>query len=266
MSNFARAELRYGARGWPVFPCSGKRPLTAHGFQDASADAVTIEAWWRRWPTANLAVATGTTAWVLDVDVHEKPDGTVVDGFAALATLEAQHATLPATPTVRTGGGGRHHYFAPDPRVTGRRGTLPPGIDVKGVGGYVMVPPSIHPDTGQPYCWEAGFAPAGLPLVAAPDWLLALLLAPPVPGVDRLQRDGTALVIALGSRGMQLFKFACLLRRYGLGGPAIAACVRAINRHHADPPVDDDDRLERIAARAATYAPAPPSGPTIVVR
>ena len=45
------AALRYAAKGWPVFPCHGKIPLTPHGFHDASTDAATIEAWWRKIPT-----------------------------------------------------------------------------------------------------------------------------------------------------------------------------------------------------------------------
>ena len=56
------AALRYAARGWPVFPCRGKIPLTPHGFHDASTDAATIEAWWRENPDALISVATGASA------------------------------------------------------------------------------------------------------------------------------------------------------------------------------------------------------------
>jgi hypothetical protein len=41
-----QAALEYAHRGWPVFPCDkGKRPLTKHGFKDATTDENQIRAW-----------------------------------------------------------------------------------------------------------------------------------------------------------------------------------------------------------------------------
>src|SRR5215468_3577726 len=86
--NMALAALDYATRGWGVFPvhgltagcCScgnpacgspGKHPRVARGLTEASKSPEQIRAWWDRWPTANIAVATGQTSgfFVLDVDL-----------------------------------------------------------------------------------------------------------------------------------------------------------------------------------------------------
>lgn len=182
-----RAALDYAAqRGWPVFPCSPetKRPLVKGGFKDASTDAATIRGWWKRWPKALLAIPTGerTGLFVLDLDVG---DPGVVTAGDYLKRLAAHAGAIPDTAIAETGSGGLHLYFtwpsegavgigadvAPAlrmPAATGakaRDGKKAKGaqIDVRGEGGYVIVPPSIRADGGV-YTWcpgpEDGIAPA----------------------------------------------------------------------------------------------------------
>jgi hypothetical protein len=152
------AALDYAARGLAVFPCwwpidghcacgdpqcesPAKHPLGAavpHGFRDATIDPARIRRWWRRWPQANVAIATGRVSgiYVLDVDAHRAGDDT-------LATLEQRFSALPPTVTVQTPQGGRHYYFTmPSVAVLCRSDVLP-GIDLRGDGGYVLAPPSI---------------------------------------------------------------------------------------------------------------------------
>jgi hypothetical protein len=148
--------LAYAARGWPVFPCHPdnpdcanprchecKAPLTPHGFEDAATGPAAITAWWRRWPRANVAIATGAPGPdVLDVDV--KPDG---NGFAAFNRLKRAGLLTGAAMLVRTRSGGIHLYFT----GTGqRKGALPRHhLDFQAGGGYVIAPPSrVH---GRPY-------------------------------------------------------------------------------------------------------------------
>jgi len=156
------AALAYAARGWPVFPCKprGKEPLTPHGFKDATTDEVVIRDWWSRWPDANIGIPTGASTFVvLDVDTR---DG----GNETLRELVAQHGELPETPAVLTSGGGTHYYLAPDGVRCCKVGK---GIDLKGAGGYVIAPPSVHP-TGWTYTWDA----EDVPMAAVPGWLAAL--------------------------------------------------------------------------------------------
>jgi hypothetical protein len=141
-SELLRAALGYARRSWPVFPCrpGGKNPLTPNGYLDATTDESRITAWWNRWPNANIGVPTGKRSgfFVLDVDRDRW-------GFGTLDALTQEHGELPPTRTVKTGRGGMHLYFKyPEdgteiPNSTGRLG---PGLDVRGEGGYVLVPPS----------------------------------------------------------------------------------------------------------------------------
>lgn len=155
-----RAALGYASRGRPVFPLEprGKRPLTTHGCRDATADEAQIQAWWKRWPAANIGLATGRRFAVLDVDGAE--------GYASIATLEAEHGALPGTLACITARG-EHRWFT-TPEVISNRAGLRPGLDARGEGGYVVAPPSIHM-TGHVYRWRRA------PLAEAPAWLLALL-------------------------------------------------------------------------------------------
>ncbi len=159
------SALNYARLGLPVFPCrpGEKRPLTPHGFKDATADARQIRKWWKQWPTANIGLALDGKFWVLDVD---RPDGE-----KSLAELEAQHESLPLTTAVRTGSGGRHIYFSePSFTVKTSAGKLGHGIDVRGASGYVLVPPSR---ITQEYVWIHQNR-----LVQAPGWLLTLIRGP----------------------------------------------------------------------------------------
>ena len=103
------AALRYAARGWPVFPCRGKIPLTPHGFRDASTDAATIEALWCENPDALISVATGRVSRVviLDIDVkHPGPNGW--DALEELGFLPLVDTPMSVTPS-----GGTHVFFDP---------------------------------------------------------------------------------------------------------------------------------------------------------
>lgn len=143
------AALDYAQRGWHVFPLRprGKTPLTRHGYKDASADPDAIRAWWDQWPDANVGVATGLVSGLIVLDI----DGPT--GMNALRQLLAVYGRLPSTVVAITARG-CHIYLAgrvacscsSDKKEDG-------GIDIRGDGGYVVAPPSIH-ETGFVYRWE----------------------------------------------------------------------------------------------------------------
>ena len=176
LSSAGRAALHLANAGLPVFPCehrlSGrKRPLTLHGWKDATTDPHLIETWWRQWPDAMVGVPTGARVgfWVLDIDL-DRDKG--VDGATALTRLEAEHGPLPHTAESRTPRGGRHLLFNWNPArpITNSRGALPDGIDVRGDGGYFIVPPSKRQD-GARYVWKDLHDQP----VQAPEWLYELI-------------------------------------------------------------------------------------------
>jgi hypothetical protein len=172
--------VRYAAHGWPVVPlhtprpqgCScgergcgspGKHPRTRRGLHDATTDPNHVRRLWDRWPDANIGVTTGGTSGLVVVDVD------LPDGPASLAELEATHGTLPDTCEQRTGSGGRQLLFAHPSGTVGNRTRVVDGIDVRGDGGYIVVPPSRHA-TGDRYRWTRRIVPAD-----PPGWLLELL-------------------------------------------------------------------------------------------
>ncbi len=146
----------------------GKHPRTAHGLHDATADPARVAAWWRRWPQANIGLATGARFDVLDVDGPA--------GLQALRQLAEDGLFLPG-PLVRTGGAGWHHYLAP----LGRGNAQPirglEQVDWRGRGGYVVAPPSRHA-SGARYRW---LRPLTDELPQVPTPLQELLVAVPVP-------------------------------------------------------------------------------------
>ena len=155
--------LKYAMRGVAVFPCwpATKEPACRHGFKHATTNPATIRRWWQANESYNIGVATGIVSrvWVLDVDG--------AFGTAALVELEAEHGPLPATLTSVTASG-CHLWFAYGSPILSSVGRIAIGLDVRGDGGYVLAPPSVHPD-GPRYRWHNNKS-----LAVAPDWLIAL--------------------------------------------------------------------------------------------
>ena len=145
--------LRYAARGWPVFALQPKNkipPKGSHGCKDGTTSEIYITRAWDEHPDANIGMATGKDAevWVLDIDGEE--------GSRSLTTLENEIGPLPETLEQRTGSGGRHLFFRwPVTREVRNKQNLRKGIDIRGEGGYVVLPPSVHPN-GQKYDWSYG--------------------------------------------------------------------------------------------------------------
>lgn len=137
VGRFARAAV-------PVFPCvpGGKRPLIARGFHAATTDVGQVAAWWRRWPAANIGVPTGAPSGlvVVDVDVHGPADGRASFDRAAAAGPAGGWEVLVRTPT-----GGLHAYYPATPGVEQRSWQAGrAGVDFRGDGGYIIVPPSAR--------------------------------------------------------------------------------------------------------------------------
>ena len=165
------AALGYARKGWPVFPVNpgNKRPLTRFGLKDATTEAKQIRAWWERWPEAMIGLRTGPAADIFVLDVDTDP-GKGIDGFASLALLEREYGALPRTLRSVTPRGGSHYFFRWHVGIKNSAGKLGMGLDVRGDGGYVVLPPSRRVD-GRSYEWTESSAAA--PCEALP-WLVDL--------------------------------------------------------------------------------------------
>jgi hypothetical protein len=155
----------------PVFACGpDKRPVTQHGFQDATHDAVEIQRQFASPGAAMIGVPTGDTSgfFCLDLDVK--------NGGGGLEWLAANQHRLPDTRRHRTRSGGVHLLFAmPQGRIIrNSAGRIAAGVDVRGNGGYIIAPPSPG------YLVDEAMAPA-----PAPAWLLDLIDPPKAPEAQR---------------------------------------------------------------------------------
>ena len=222
----------------------GKHPRTINGVTGATGDAAQIAQWFEQWPDANIGLATGADSgvFVVDVDPRHQGDDT-------LKRLQEQHGKFPEKVWASTGGGGWHLYFRhPGFPVKSRAHALGPGVDVKGEGGYVVAPPSLHA-SGRAYEWGDFDQPPD-----APEWLLNLLRES-APQAPAFVAEGAE--IAEGGRNSALTSLAGTMRRRGLSEEAIYAALSVENVGRCNPPLPDAD-VRKIAHSVARYAPEDP--------
>lgn len=166
-----------------------KRPCIAHWQNVASSDPNHVDRWWKEFPDAIPAICCGPIV----IDADRRAGG--LDGVAALMSLTANHGEWPEHPVTFTPGGGEHHYFAqPTPPLGNRTGQLPDGIDVRGVGGFIIAPGATLPDgsgwrpVGPFGLTEYLSTPVGLPNL--PSWLERLIRTNRIPQVDSAIASG----------------------------------------------------------------------------
>ncbi len=223
MSAMVDYALDYAEQGYAVFPVkvSDKSPLTSHGVQDATTDTDQIRQWWDMYPEANIAVACGRKSgdlFVIDVDVkHGK------HGDQSLMAWQAQHGDFPTTVTALTGSGGQHLWF----RYKGIekfKNTVDviDGVDIRGDGAYVVVPPSVYPD-GRQYKWDRDVSICDSEEIAGANISVLQLLE---PKSEKKARKENVADVAEGSRNETLFKFVCTL--LGRGVPENVALTSAL--------------------------------------
>jgi hypothetical protein len=179
--------LLYASRGIRVIPIAPgeKYPAGIEAWQTiATSNTDTVKQWftttYKDW---GVGICTGRAGarqvFVLDIDEHDPQQS----GSDTLADLEQEHGKLPDTVTVLTPTGGRHLYFTTPIAIRNDAGKrLGPGLDIRGDGGQVLAPPTLHP-TGKPYTFEEGFGITDILPADAPDWLIKRLTAE--PKIDR---------------------------------------------------------------------------------
>lgn len=249
------AALAYRARGWSVIALRprDKRPLLPwEEFQRRRAEPEEIRAWFAQRPDANVGIVTGAISGllVLDVDAgHGGPE--------SLARFEGEHGALPPTIAATTGGGGRHLYFATAGAEFRNRAGIAPGLDVRGEGGYVVAPPSIHPSGGR-YAWNHGASPDEMPLALVPPWLQALLrgdddAAPhrghPLWHWQALVHEG----VERGQRNTTIASLAGHLLWHGVDPLVVLDLLLCWNARRCRPPLSDDEVAATVQSITRTH-------------
>lgn len=243
-STKAETAQRYLARGWCVLPLRtrDKRPLIVwEPLQNARPSAGQVADWFNRWPDANIGIVTGEISNLIVLDIDPKHGGD-----ASLERLERQLGRLPATVEATTGGGGRHIYFAHPGGLIRNRTGLAQGIDLRGDGGYIVAPPSIHP-SGRPYAWAEGHSPEDVALAALPRWILLPSGGPharrTLSDWRRLVRDG----VPEGQRNSSIASLAGHLLWHQTDPQVVLELLLAWNRMRCRPPLEDAEVAQVVA-------------------
>ena len=221
-AHLGEAAAVYAAAGIPVFPCAPgqKHPLTAHGFHDASTDPAQIDAWWQRYPEANIGIPTGVVVEVLDVDVHAT--GT---GYPILRVLQREGLIGGWEQAVRSPSGGLHLYYPSDPDRQPRSWSWGRAhVDFRGTGGYIIAPPSTVTTDHGDRRYEI-IARGRVPRPVDADGVRDLLTPTPGPrpATGPIARRETSVErladwvagLAEGNRNAGLFWAACRLAEAG---------------------------------------------------
>jgi len=252
METLLDEALDYARMGWQVFPCHPTRhqPLVERGFYAATCDVTRIRSWWTQWPRAAIGLRTGEATGLFAVDIDPRNGGD-----AALERLEAEHSDLPKSVESQTGGGGRHVLLNwPGHRVPCSTGKIGPGIDVKGDGGYIILPPSDHA-VGQEYRWLIGQEPVCHEVADAPTWLLNLIMRPAAPNASTFNSPSVVGdEIPEGYRNKTLASQAGHMRQIGMAAEEIAPALHAINAQRCRPPLGASE-VDRIARSVGRYDP-----------
>ena len=251
LSPMGRAAVTYTRANLAVIPLivRDKVPLTEHGRDNWCLNPDDVAQYWTLNPTANVGIVTGEVSRglvVIDIDVHEGR----TNGLESIAEWEvATGMKLPETVTFRTGSGGRHLlYRAKGKPRNSTNDSL--GIDVRGEGGYIVAPPSIHPN-GDSYTEIVSLD--DMDIAQANDAVYAFLdyvRSPERPAGEHPQYSRFELpeVIGEGGRNDTLYRYACSMRTSGFDyGPIRDELGKANQR--CNPPMSGRD-LDKIAESA----------------
>ncbi|MDQ4113833.1 MAG: bifunctional DNA primase/polymerase [Actinomycetota bacterium] len=260
-----QAAARLATAGVPVFPCvpGEKRPLTPHGFHEATTDPAQVRAWWRRWPSANIGIPTGTASGVDVVDVDRKPGG---HGFDAFSRARRAGLVDGWVAVVRTPSGGAHFYYPADPdRSQSSWQAAAARVDFRGTGGYVLVPPStVSTEHGAGvYSLTAGGdrKPRAVDAAALRDFLdprpepAARRVRGPIRSEDAQRLAAWVGMRAEGERNRGLFWASCRLAEAGLSLPEMVDALSPAGERVGLPPREVVTTI-RSAYRATHVQPA----------
>jgi len=149
--------ISHGFNAFPLPPRTKKAAMSWEKFQTERPAPDLVERWLAK-PNLNGAIVTGKISGIFVVDIDSD------DARKAFFANE-----VPPTAIVKTAKGWHVYFKHPGFDVRNSAGKIMSGIDVRGDGGYVVAPGSVHPD-GTEYVWEDSS-----PIAEAPDWLLDLL-------------------------------------------------------------------------------------------
>jgi len=264
-----QAATRYAAAGVPVFPCvpGEKRPLTVHGFHDATTDPRQICAWWTRSPMANIGIPTGAASDVEVVDVDRRPERS---GFSPFERARRAGITAGWAVLIRTPSGGIHAYYPANENRRQQSWQVPRvHIDFRGEGGYILAPPSIVGAAARQAGYAVMVTAKRAPVSIDAEMLRTFLDPLPTPSLSShrqqlLDVDGLARWVAArgeGERNGALFWAACRAAENGVTPDELNAVLGPAAQQAGLPP-----REVATTIRSALRTTAGREAPTRTVR
>ena len=246
-NSILNAALEYASRGWSVIPVArDKHPLVK--WKTATREEMTnpdnIRQWWKQYPEANVAIVTGKRSGglvVVDLDIDDEKG---VDGRDSLKEWCDENFVyeIDSSATVVTGRGGQHLYFQADDEYRTQAGVLP-GVDIRGEGGIIVAPPSVHGTTRRIYAWDIETDEVEVP--KADSDVVFFLTTMDIKGKSKQSSDGKkndfTEITEKGGRNDKLFKWVSKLQGEGESDEAIREYADVYNRTHLKPPLDDDE-------------------------
>lgn len=232
--------LYYAELGLAVFPLAyrNKVPAIEGGCKAATTEKSKIERWWNQNPRYNIGIATGNKSnglVVIDLDV-DKNKG--IDGYEVLRDWQNKHGELPETWQSITGRGG-YHYFYKDTITHSNKVGLYEGVDIRGEGGYIVAPPSVHPN-GNTYEWEQ--EPKEYEIAQVDD-IVNDFFKGEKQRIDSEHKTNFKVpeLIPEGKRVDTIVRLIASLRTKGLDDDAIKAAVRVENEKRCNPPLKEKE-------------------------
>lgn len=253
--------LIYRSKGFSVIPIAGtryakgkseeekidssKKPLVSWSkYQKELPTEEEITSWWTTYPEANIGIITGSISGIAVIDM-DTPEA-----------VEYGKKNFPKTPTVKTGKGA-HAYFQYREGVRNQQNKKElPGIDIRGEGGYVVAPPSVH-YSGNKYTWAEGLGLDVVPMAEFPDLIMQSLgISTPYSNVLQFEKldetdktDETDMLskkdyfwggVSEGGRNNAMAQFAGDLFQKGMSFEEVLHLCGLQNQSYK-PPMDDKE-------------------------
>ena len=242
MNEIYEAAVKYAKRGWSVFPVrKNKTPYTPNGFHNATTNLDTITRWWKEYPDANVGIATGSMSHgltVIDIDIDESKG---IHGDESFQDWCDEEGVFIDSLTAVTGRGGKHLYFTSTYPYGNKTGCLP-GVDIRGEGGYVIAPPSIH-ENGNPYYFDGDEDEEEI-VCAQEDSDVEYFFNEMCKSSNGNKEPlKVPSEVNEGGRNDMIFKMASSMQARGDDDDVILATCQGYNEKNCHPPLPDDEVL-----------------------
>lgn len=226
---------QYVGLGFAVFPLRvrDKVPATEHGCKDATRDIDQVINWWTECPDYNIGIACGSVSdglVVIDIDDHDDKHG-----MQSYQEWAGENGKLPETCVATTGTGGKHLLYRTT-KTYKNKTNLYDNIDVRADGGYIVAPPSIHPN-GNIYKWD--ISPFANKITWMDNKVEMFLNGKQKTDTQQVQNEkfNVGEVVYTGNRVSTLVKLIGSLKASGLSDAAIIEAVKLENEAKCNPPL-----------------------------